>query len=49
MNEDERSVWVRDFRWNTYENQQTAKLLASDLEYACPRERWSYTTSPGET
>ena len=34
MNEDERSVWVRDFRWNTYENQQTAKLLASDLEYA---------------
>ena len=21
-------------RWNTYENQQTAKLLASDLEYA---------------
>jgi lactose/cellobiose-specific phosphotransferase system IIC component len=34
MNEDEHSVWVRDFRWNTYENQQTAKLLASDLEYA---------------
>lgn len=34
MKEEEHSVWVRDFYWRTYENRQTAKLLASDLQYA---------------
>ena len=34
MAEEVHSVWVRDFHWKTYENRQTAKLLASDLEYA---------------
>lgn len=34
MNEEVRSVWVRNFHWKTYENRQTAKLLASDLQYA---------------
>lgn len=34
MNEEERSVWVQNFRWRSYENRQTAKLLTSDLEYA---------------
>lgn len=34
MKDEEHSVWVRDFHWKTYENRQTAKLLASDLRYA---------------
>lgn len=34
MDEEEHSVWVRDFHWRTYENRQTAKLLSSDLQYA---------------
>ena len=34
MTDEVHSVWVRDFHWKTYQNRQTAKLLASDLEYA---------------
>ena len=34
MNEEQRSVWVQNFRWKSYENRQTAKLLTSDLQYA---------------
>ena len=34
MNEEQRSVWVQNFRWRSYENRQTAKLLTSDLQYA---------------
>ena len=34
MNEEEHSVWVQNFKWKTYENRQTAKLLTSDLQYA---------------
>lgn len=34
MAQEVHSVWVQDFHWKTYENRQTAKLLASDLQYA---------------
>lgn len=34
MEEEVHSVWVQDFHWKTYENRQTAKLLATDLQYA---------------
>lgn len=37
MVEETHSVWVQDFRWKTYENRQTAKLLALDLHYALPK------------
>lgn len=38
MNEEVRSIWVQEFRWKNYENRQTAKLLASDLQYAISKE-----------
>lgn len=34
MEEERRSVWVLNFRWKSYENRQTAKLLTADLQYA---------------
>lgn len=38
MNEEVHSIWVQEFRWKNYENRQTAKLLASDLQYAISKE-----------
>lgn len=38
VDQEVRSVWVRDFHWKTYENRQTAKLLISDLQYALSKE-----------
>ncbi len=46
MEKEVHSVWVQDFQWKDYENRQTAKLLASDLQYALGKGELSLHYQP---
>lgn len=46
MEKEVHSVWVQDFHWKTYENRQTAKLLAADLQYALGKGELSLHYQP---